>query len=57
MVKRLSFYDVAAKKSFMSSKYTLTKRGVKGKTKRFAVAKSPLSGNMAWRIVAKDFKK
>jgi hypothetical protein len=49
---KLSFYDVASKKSFTTDKYTI--KLIKGR--RFAVAKSP-SGNMAYRIVSKDFKK
>lgn len=43
---KLKFYDVKAKKSFMSSNYKMvTKKG-----RRFAVAKAP-SGIMAYRIV------
>jgi len=49
---KLKFYDVKAKKSFMTDKYKMvTKKG-----RKFAVAKAP-SGIEAYRIVSKDFKK
>ena len=50
MVKEtLSFYDVKAKKKFKSSNYSYKNKS----GRRFAVAKSPLTGIMAWRVVAK----
>lgn len=58
MVTRLNFYDVKAKKSFNSESYTMKTRMVKGRKKRYAVvAKSPLTGNVVWRVVANDFKR
>jgi len=48
MAKKLKFYDVKAKKSFMSDKYKMV---TKGKTK-FAVAKAP-SGIDSYRIVGR----
>lgn len=47
-MKELKFYDVKAKKSFMSSNY----KEVEKKGRRYAVAKAP-SGIMAWRILGK----
>jgi len=55
MAKRLNFYDVKAKKPFTSQTYDIKKRQVKGRTKKFAVAKSPHTGNEAWRILPNDF--
>lgn len=47
-MEKLKFYDVKAKKAFMSDKYkTVTKKG-----RNFAVAKAP-SGIEAYRIVSK----
>ena len=47
-MKKLKFYDLKAKKSFSTDKYTAkTKKG-----RRFAVAKTP-SGSTAWRILGK----
>jgi len=51
-MKKLKFYDVKKKKSFMSSNYKI--KTIKGR--KFAVCKAP-SGIMAYRIVAKDFKR
>lgn len=52
----LKFYDVKAKKGFMSDKFRITtrKNPRTGKTTYFAVAKAP-SGIEAWRIISKDF--
>lgn len=48
MANKLKFYDLRAKKSFTTDKYTLkTKSG-----RNFAVAKTA-SGSTAWRILAK----
>jgi len=45
---KMKFYDLSAKKSFTTDKYTTkTKKG-----RKFAVAKTP-SGSTAWRIMAK----
>jgi len=47
---KLKFYDLKAKKPFMTDKFKLEKRG----PRHFAVATSP-SGTKAMRIVSKDF--
>ncbi len=50
MVK-LKFYDLKARKSFLTDKFKLESRG----KRRFAVTTSP-SGVKSMRIVSKDFK-
>lgn len=45
-MKKLKFYDVKAKKPFVTSKYKIVKK----KGRKFAVAKSP-SGIQAYRIM------
>ena len=50
-MERLSFYDVKARKKFNAQKYEIKTKVVKGKTKRYAVAVSPLTGNKAWRVL------
>jgi len=45
-MEKLSFYDLRAKKKFMSDKYKMVER----KGRRFAVTTSP-SGCASWRIV------
>ena len=50
MAEALSFYDVKGKKKFTSSSYRVEVRNVKGKPRRFAVAKAP-SGIEAWRVL------
>lgn len=52
-VKKLKFYDVKIKKSFISTKYVLKTRKVKGTTRYFAVADAP-SKIKAWRIISKS---
>ena len=55
---KLKFYDVKAKKSFMTDKFRLESRKSKsGRITNFAIAVSPLSGIESFRIVSKDFKK
>jgi len=49
----LKFFDVKAKKSFTTSKFTIVTRG----NRRMAITKSPLTGIKATRFVAKDFRK
>lgn len=49
MPNELSFYDVKAKKKFSTGNYSFVVK----KGRRFAVAKSPFSGIMAYRIVGK----
>ena len=49
----LEFYDVKAKKKFKTDKYKFEIK----KSRRFAVAKSPYTGIMAYRIVPNKTKK
>lgn len=51
-MKPIQFYDLVKKKRFMSGNYTIKTRMVNGKKRKFAVCKSPLSGNMSWRVMA-----
>jgi len=46
---KLKFYDVKAKKSFISDKYKIVRK----KGRRFAIAKSPYSGIDAYRILGR----
>ena len=57
MAKRLSFYDLKERKKFNSETYTIKTRVVKGNTKKYAVATSPLTGNKSWRVLPKGFVK
>ena len=50
-MESLKFYDMKAKKSFMSNKYKIITK----KNRKFAVAKAP-SGVDSYRIVGKNFK-
>ena len=52
MAKRLKFYDVKRMESFTTSKYSIRRRYVRGKLRRFAVATR--SGVEAWRVLPKD---
>lgn len=47
-MEKLNFYDLKAKKKFMSDKYKFVER----KGRRFAVTTAP-SGAESWRIVSK----
>ena len=51
-MQKLKFYDLKAKKSFMTNDYKIVIKGAR----KFAVATTP-SGSQSYRIVAKDFKK
>ncbi len=51
--KKLKFYDVKAKKKFLTDKYVIRKRG---KTS-FAVTKAPKNSFESWLIVGKEFAK
>jgi len=51
---KLNFWDVKARKNFTTDKFKFVGKKVKGKTRYFAVTKTP-SGIEAWRIVSKDF--
>jgi len=50
---QLKFYDVKAKKSFVTDKYKIVVKKVNKGSRRFAVAKSPHSNIEAWRILGK----
>jgi len=50
---KLSFYDVKAKKKFMSDKYRIVNK----KGRRFAVCKVPGAKHEAWRILGAAKKK
>jgi len=49
--QKLKFYDVKAKKSFSTNRYSVVKRRVRGSTTTFAVAKSPFSGIKCYRVI------
>jgi len=51
-MEKLSFYDLRAKKKFMSDKYKMVER----KGRKFAVCQSP-SGSESWRIMGMAKKK
>jgi len=51
MSKKLTFFDVKAKKKFSTSKYVKVKRKVRGSTTTFAVARSPFSGIKCYRVL------
>lgn len=53
---KLKFYDLRKKKSFTTDKFKVKNKRVKGKMRKFAVAKAP-SGTESWRALPKDFKK
>lgn len=52
----LKFYDVKAKKSFTTDKFTITTVRTGKRVTRIAKTKSPLTGITSTRIVSKDFK-
>lgn len=55
-MKNLKFYDVKKRKGFMSNKYQfVTKRNPRTKRTTYMVKTKSPSGNMAYRIVSKDF--
>ena len=49
-MKQLKFYDLKKRKSFTTVNYKFVFKNVKGKRRKFAVAKSS-SGTECWRIV------
>ena len=51
-MKTLKFYDLTARESFSSNKYTKKSKRVKGRTMYFAKAISP-SGTKTTRILSK----
>ncbi|KKL13688.1 hypothetical protein LCGC14_2523230 [marine sediment metagenome] len=50
---KLKFFDVKAKESFETDKFTKFERKVKGGTIVFAQTKSPLTGIKATRIIGR----
>lgn len=58
MAKKLSFYDVKAKKKFNSDNYrVVTKKNPRTKVNmQFAVAKSPISNIESWRVLGSKTK-
>lgn len=48
MATQLKFYDLRARKSFLTSSYKIVNKG----GRKFAVAKAP-SGVASWRIIGK----
>lgn len=55
-MKNLKFYDVKKRKAFMSNKYSfMSKRNPRTKRMTYMVKTKSPSGNMAYRIVSKDF--
>lgn len=51
--KKLSFYDVGAKKKFVPKNYTVKKKG----DLKYALATNPKTGNKASRILGGSSKK
>ncbi|RLI81232.1 MAG: hypothetical protein DRP01_11130 [Archaeoglobales archaeon] len=51
MGRKLTFFDVKAKRKFSTSKYVKVKRKVRGSTTTFAVARSPFSGIKCYRVL------
>jgi len=49
-MKELQFYDLKTKRKFKSSNYKVVTKQVRGKPRKFAVAKAP-SGIASWRIL------
>jgi hypothetical protein len=56
MAKTLEFYDVKQKKKVKKSDYRIVPKIVKGKKRKFAVARSK-AGYEMWRVLPSDFKK
>ena len=56
MVEKLKFFDVKAKKSFETDKFTKFEMSNKGRTITFAQTKSPLTGIKATRIISNKKK-
>lgn len=50
-MEALSFYDLKAKKKFMSSTYKVVSKKVNGKARRFAVAINPKTKIQCWRAL------
>jgi len=48
---KLTFFDVKSKRKFSTSNYKVVKRRVRGRVRKFAVAKSPYSGIKCWRVL------
>lgn len=52
----LKFYDVKAKKSFVTDKFRLKTKMTRAGKRKFAIAISPFTKIEAYRIVALDFE-
>ena len=50
-MEALSFYDLKAKKKFMSNNYKVVAKKVNGKARRFAVAINPKTKVQCWRAL------
>ncbi len=57
MKQALEFYDVKTRSKFTSSEWRIEAKEAKGRTRWFAVAKSPAGTHEAWRIISEDFAK
>ncbi len=51
MAQELNFYDLRAREKFTTDKYKIVNKEVKGRSRKFAIAKSPISGIDCWRVV------
>ena len=52
----LDFYDVKARKKFRTDKFKIVIKNTKRGKKKFAIARSPITGIEAYRLVANDFR-
>ncbi len=50
----LEFYDVKSKSKFKTDNYEVREKEAKGRTRFFAVAKSPSGSHECWRVLSKD---
>ena len=57
MGRKLTFFDVKAKKKFSTSRYVKIRRRVRGSTTVFARATSPYTGIKCYRILRRGRRK
>ena len=57
MGRKLTFFDVKAKKKFSTSRYVKIKRKVRGSVTTFAVARSPYTDIKCYRILRRGRRK
>lgn len=50
-MENLQFYDMKERKSFASNSYRINTKIVKGRKRKFAVARSPYTGIDCWRVI------